>query len=269
MATYPTQASFMLSCTPEQATTALDALNHIQGDISDLAAALLPLEAGHNLSPLETIIWHCVRHHRDQMPDLSQFDLDWCFHVEDQDNGLWFTGNDDRHIELGDAAVFMQAVMIAFDLDTQVVITAAKTASKPVLNAFSGSVLSVTKDHCRYHDLQPFVDAEQEAHQSGRSFYVCTVHEALPEHTVSRHVLLTGSQSISAKSIGALYLVSLDPAIPPPCDPALETRLLAGGRTVTLGACQELSPYEFAVMAAHLPVFNPDTAMSDRGRAKS
>lgn len=40
MATYPTQASFMLPCTPMQADTALEALNHIQGDISDQAAAL-------------------------------------------------------------------------------------------------------------------------------------------------------------------------------------------------------------------------------------
>ncbi|MDH5730821.1 MAG: hypothetical protein OEZ58_17670, partial [Gammaproteobacteria bacterium] len=75
------------------------------------------------------------------------------------------------------AAIFTQAVLHVFDLEQSVVIYASHTCDRPLIDAFGGHTIFVTKDTIRYDTSHDFVRAEEQAHKDNKNYYFCSLTE--------------------------------------------------------------------------------------------
>lgn len=189
MADYYTLASFVIPCSQEQAQKSIEALQHIDGETTDYADLAIWKADSEPLEPEEIIIRHCFIRHPDQSKDLSEKELHFDFSVEPCIEGLWVKSDESINTEV--AAIFTQAVLMAFDLPHRVDIQAAHTCSKMRTDAFGGHAAVVTKDSIRFDGLHRFLEAESQAHDKQERYFFCKITEQAGEPEFEIQFLMT------------------------------------------------------------------------------
>ncbi|EYU13427.1 hypothetical protein [Photorhabdus aegyptia] len=235
MADYYTEASFIVPCSEEQASVAIEALTHIDGECTEFARTVISEHKDEAFAPKESIIRHCFQNHPDRNND--SFSLEWDFTLENYPDGLWIHAGESINTE--HAAIFTQAVLIAFDLPYLVEIQAAHTSNKQRTDAFGGHACVVSKDHIRWNDLCDFLEAERKAHEEREQYFVCNIKNIKNGKYEYGHCFLmkcSGSDD-PEKRLDEIFVNYL-------------------GESNKKGeSLSEITPLEFKVMQTHLSVF--------------
>ncbi len=249
MADFYTLASFIIPCSEEQAATAVNALELINGEVTEFAEAAILKTDGEVLTPEEKIIHHCFFNHPDQDKDNSIKNLNWSFNTGFCSEGLWVYT--DESIDTEQAAIFTQAVLLSFNLPSIVEIQAAHTCSKQRTDAFGGHACIVTKDHIRWNELYSFLEAERKAHRDNERYFVCEITEVNGEYEYTSHFLLKCSGDDDPDQRLNEIFVSYRG------DGSKEgdSFVWFDSGTAAKNPCMsEITPYEFKVMQTHLSV---------------
>lgn len=249
MANYYTEASFIIPCSQEQAAIAIDALEHINGEFTEVAEAAIFKTDGMELTPEEKLIRHCFFNHPEQDKDNSNKELDWYFNIQWCNEGLWVYTVESINTE--HAAIFTQAVLFSFNLPSIVQIQAAHTCSKQRTDAFGGHACIVTKDHIRWHVLYDFLEAERKAHSDNVRYFMCDITEVNGEYEYTSHFLMKCSgQDDPEQRLDEIFVSyrgdgdkESDSFVWYDCGTAAKNPNMS-----------EITPYEFKVMQAHLSV---------------
>ena len=175
MANCSTEASFKIYCKPEQAAIACEALNEFHRDTTEHADSVI--HSGHtaDLTHKNRIFQFCYQNHPDLTEQTTPDELEWAFCAEIESGGIWIHVDDS--INTDHAAIFTQAVLHVFDLEQSVVIYASHTCDRPLIDAFGGHSVFVTKDTIRYDTSHDFVRAEEQAHKDNKNYYFCSLTE--------------------------------------------------------------------------------------------
>ncbi len=249
MADYYTQASFIIDCSSEQAQIALDALDHINDQFTDYADAAVWKADNEELCAEEKIIRHCFYSHPDQEADNSVRELCWDFQVEATDGGLWV--HSDGSINTEHAAVFTQAVLMAFNLPELVEIEAAHTCSKDRTDAFGGHACVVSKDFVRWGGLDDFIRAERNAHKDGERFLFCQLAEVNGQCEYASRFLIRCSKEDDPQQKMDDILESFRGD---GCRQEDNSVLFECGTVAMNPRLTEITPHEFTVMQKYLSV---------------
>jgi len=187
-------ASFIIPCSADQALIAMEALSCINGDLNEFAEATLKRVDGENFTDKEKLIRHCFFAHPDQEGTASITAYTWDFNIEACSEGLWISP--EEPINTGHAAIFTQAVLLVFDLDSLVVIQASNDCSAHRTDAYGGHSIVVTKDYIRRHDSVPFIESEQEAHRNKERYFICDITELNGQYEYTSHFLMKCASEI-------------------------------------------------------------------------
>jgi len=189
MANYTAEASYIIPCNSVQANLALYALKQIDFNITRYAEYCLGENAGHG--SIASIIRHCVLNHPEYDADKPETldDVYLSFRCEIDKKGLWISH--DESIISDHAAIFTQAVLTAFDIDAFVVIDIAYTCSRPVLDAFAGDTVIVTKDEINYLGTFAAKEAYEKAHTNQAHYFSCSIVLAQGDKEFKERFLMT------------------------------------------------------------------------------
>ncbi|TDB43236.1 hypothetical protein [Photorhabdus luminescens] len=234
MSDYYTEASFIVPCSGEQASVAIEALTHIYSECTEFARTVISEHKDEVFDPKESIIRHCFQNHPDRNDD--SFSLEWDFILDKHPYGLWIHAGESINTE--HAAIFTQAVLIAFYLPHLVEIQAAHTCSKQRTDAFGGHTCIVSKDHIRWNDLCDFLEAERKAHKESEKYFVCNITEVKCEYEYGHYFLMKCSRNDDPEKRLNEILVNY-----------------SGEDNKKGKSFSEITPLEFKVMQAHLNVF--------------
>ncbi|MEE8058384.1 MAG: hypothetical protein V3T17_11200 [Pseudomonadales bacterium] len=249
MADYYTEASFIIPCSEEQAATAINALDHINGELSECAELAILKADSEELSHEENIIRHCFFNHPEQDESNSVKELDWYFNVETCDEGLWVYTNESINTE--QAAIFTQSVLTGFELSSLVEIKAAHTCSKQRTDAFGGHACVVSKDHIRWDGLYEFLEAERKAHAECERYYVCRITEVNGEYEHgSRFLMKCVGNDDPEKRLDDIFVGYRGEGVKEDEDFVRYPDGIAAKNP----CMSEITPYEFKVMQPHLSV---------------
>lgn len=234
MTDYYTKASFVIPCSKEQAKTAIKALQHIDGDLTDFAIEMISKSNDDIFEPEDKIIRLCSKNHPDSV-DQSGF-LSWDFSSVPCKGGILVCHNESINTE--HAAIFTQAVLSAFNLPHLVKILAAHTCSKPREDAFGGHACVVTKDYIHWNRAEDFLAAERKAHNKLEHYYACGITDPSSKNGIISHFLIkcTG-QDDPKRHIKNIFQNYPD-----------------DGLALKKTSVRRITPYEFKVMQAHLTV---------------
>jgi hypothetical protein len=123
---FKTLVYFVIPCSTEQANIAINALKSVSGELSGHTQSIISQTNTEEGCTKEKIIRHCFFNHPDQPEPESTNELEWDFNVEVCNEGLWIYT--DESINTEQAAVFTQAVLLAFNLPSLIEIKAAHPA---------------------------------------------------------------------------------------------------------------------------------------------
>lgn len=249
MADYYTEASFIIPCSAEQATTAVQVMGHLRDEESELVELAINKSDTDEFTPEETIIRHCFFSHPDQDASYSVKELDWSFSLETHSDGLWVYT--DETINTEQAAIFTQAVLRAFDLPSLVEIEAAHTCSKQRTDAFGGHACVVTKDFIRWDGLYEFLEAESKAHSGQEKYFLCHITEVNGEYEYTSHFLMkcTGNED-PEKRLDSIFVGYRDQG-----DKEGDDFVWYPDGLAAKDPCMtEIPPLEFKIMQRHLGV---------------
>lgn len=193
MATYYTQASFIVPCTKEQATIAIEAFQSLT-DEAWLADADNILRIVHCATtpgqPLHTLMYHYLAacFGKDEWGTPDTWDRpDWDVDVDTR--GLWISHNETINTER--AAYFTQAILKTFNLDAFVPLYASHGCDKPHLDGFGGHACIITKERISWRDDQRFEVAERRAHERQEQYYLLANSSNDSNTTFSAHCLVS------------------------------------------------------------------------------
>jgi len=176
MADYYSEAAFIIPLKSDLADMALRALAIFDGEIPEqfLSKCALDEERISELPPFEQLVTRLIKMHPDYVGTVALkgnalHELVWSFRTEKQDDGLLLTHEDTFNAD--HAAAFTEAILKTFDLDLVVTFEVAHLASKPLLDAYGGLGVAVTKDGARYAGTYDFTIAEQDAVANKERYY--------------------------------------------------------------------------------------------------
>lgn len=247
MADYFTQASFIIPCASDQAETAIEALQHIDDQFDEYAGVAISKSDEDLLRAEEKILRHCFINHPEQNDNSPNYDLCWSFNVKTCEGGLWVYA--DENINTEEAAIFTQAVLVAFDLPSLVEIQASHTCSKSRVNAFVGHACVVSKDFIRWDNSYSFLDSERKAHTSSERYFVCDITEVNGEFEYSSHFLMKCSgEDDPEQRLDEIFVNYRGDG-----DKESDSFVWYDSGTAAKNPqMAEITPYEFNVMKAHL-----------------
>lgn len=247
MANYYTEASFIIPCSAVQAEEAMEAFQHIDGECSDFAKQIIAKNNDDIFEPEDLIIRECFQHHPDREDD--GYSLGWDFSVEAVSDGLWI--HTDESINTEHAAIFTQAVLRAFDLPCLVEILAAHTCSKQRTDAFGGHACVVTKDNIRWADFHDFMEAERKSHTGNERYFMCDITEVNGEYEYTSQFLMKCSGQDDPEHRLDEIFVSYRGDGDKESDSFVWYDCGTAAKNPNMN---EITPYEFKVMQAHLSV---------------
>jgi len=187
MADYYSEAAFVIPLKSDLADMALRALAIFDGEISEqfLSKCALDEERIAELPPFEQLVTRLIKTHPDYVGTVALksnalHELVWSFRTEKQDDGLLLTHGDTFNAD--HAAAFTEAILKTFDLDLLITFEVAHLASKPLLDAYGGLGVAVTKNATRYAGTYDFTIAEQDAVANKECYYQGSLVEVNGEY---------------------------------------------------------------------------------------
>lgn len=172
MANYYTHASFTLECSTDQAKIAENAFNlllNIDENAEEVIKEILKKDIL-KLTSFESIIRHCFLNHEFQNESQNNFDLSWEFEFVIDEYGIWISHSES--ICISEAALFTQAILLAFSLNVQILISFANICSQPRVDGFGGGCCIVSMSDIKFDHNNTFVLSEQYAFENKYKFYI-------------------------------------------------------------------------------------------------
>ncbi|MFV7771678.1 hypothetical protein [Shewanella marisflavi] len=169
MSTYTTQAYFLLPLSESQVNFALSVLNCIQDrklDFEDRRSAKTTSRYG---ADCYNIAKQLYTKHEDAF-DYEERKL--TFDVDVESDGLWISHDETLHSEA--VAQFCRLILKHFDLDTYVLIQAARTADVVRPGAFGGHAAFVTKKGIKWMCTEKWLEQQARAFDREQSRVTAT-----------------------------------------------------------------------------------------------
>jgi hypothetical protein len=254
MTNYYTKAAFTIPCSEHQAQLALMVLEKLKESPGECITISLSSAAAEGASRSDVMIRHCMLNHPDPDDILWDFDArlyDTSENDGERPSGLMIYSDDTMSVD--SAAIFTQAMLIAFDIDAFVDIQAAYTCDEEEIDTYGGFTQVVTKRFIHCDDAGQFITAEKTAYELREKYYACHFFESCNDHEYNTHFLMKCGSAVDAKDrldfIMKTYRERSETR-----EHTEDTAYFVGGALAKLCKMTEITPLEFSVMKKYLNV---------------